>query len=146
IELSLAQRQLIEIARALAFHSRLIIMDEPTAPLTGRDAEGLFRTIAALRDRGVSVIYISHRLREIFEVTDRVTVMRDGRRVFTRPTAAVTQDDLVRGMVGEELKTRLHTPPVSSGEEQAEALRVEGAMQLTVRRGEIVGLAGLAGA
>src|SRR6185503_1407853 len=76
VDLSLAQRQLIEIARALAFHSRLIIMDEPTAPLTGRDAEGLFRTIRTLRDRGVSVIYISHRMREIYEVTDRVTVMR----------------------------------------------------------------------
>ena len=82
LELSLAQRQLIEIARALAFQSRLIIMDEPTAPLTGKDAEGLFRTIRTLRDRGVSVIYISHRLREVFEVTDRVTVMRDGRRVL----------------------------------------------------------------
>ena len=69
-------------------------MDEPTAPLTGKDAEGLFRTIRTLRDRGVSVIYISHRLREIFEVTDRVTVMRDGRRVFTRDTAATTPDDL----------------------------------------------------
>src|SRR6201999_698175 len=64
-ELSLAQRQLVEIARALAFQSRLIIMDEPTAPLTGHDAEGLFRTIATLRDRGVSVIYITHRLKEI---------------------------------------------------------------------------------
>ncbi len=147
LELSLAQRQLIEIARALAFRSRLIIMDEPTAPLTGKDAEGLFRTIRTLRGRGVSVIYISHRLREIFEVTDRVTVMRDGRRVFTRDTAATTQDDLVRAMVGEDLKARLTAAaPCSVPQEKEESLRIEGALNLTVRQGEIVGLAGLAGA
>jgi ABC-type sugar transport system ATPase subunit len=147
LELSLAQRQLIEIARALAFRSRLIIMDEPTAPLTGKDAEGLFRTIRTLRDKGVSVIYISHRLREIFEVTDRVTVMRDGRRVFTRDTSATSPDDLVRAMVGEELKARLtETTQLAAQQGQSEALRIEGALNLTVRHGEVVGLAGLAGA
>ena len=72
-----------------------------------KDSEGLFQTIRALRDRGVSVIFISHRLSEIFEVADRVTVMRDGRRVFTRDTAATTPDELVRAMVGEDLKARL---------------------------------------
>ncbi len=145
LELSLAQRQLIEIARALAFRSRLIIMDEPTAPLTGKDAAGLFRTIGTLRDRGVSVIYISHRLREIFEVTDRVTVMRDGRRVFTRETALTTPDELVRAMVGEDLKARLTAQPTAP-QSQDEALRIEGALNLVVRHGEVVGLAGLAGA
>jgi len=145
LELSLAQRQLVEIARALAFQSRLIIMDEPTAPLTGKDAEGLFRTIATLRGRGVSVIYISHRLREVFEITDRVTVMRDGRRVFTRPTAETTQDDLVRAMVGEDLKARM-AQTESCGASVEEALRINGDKNLVVRRGEVVGLAGLAGA
>jgi ribose transport system ATP-binding protein len=145
-DLSLAQRQLVEIARALAFRSRLIIMDEPTAPLTGKDAEGLFRTIHTLRERGVSVIYISHRLPEIFEVTDRVTVMRDGRRVLTQDTPATTPDELVRAMVGEDLKTRLDVQPVTSGADREEALRVNGNMNLVVRRGEVVGLAGLAGA
>jgi ribose transport system ATP-binding protein len=145
-DLSLAQSQLVEIARALAFRSRLIIMDEPTAPLTSKDAEGLFRTIRTLRERGVSVIYISHRLREIFEITDRVTVMRDGRRVFTRDTAATTPDDLLRGMVGEDLKSRIENAPASCGASGEEALRIEGAANLVVRRGEIVGLAGLAGA
>ncbi len=126
--MSLAQRQLVEIARALAFRSRLIIMDEPTAPLTGKDAEGLFRTIRTLRDKGVSVIYISHRLREIFEVTDRVTVMRDGRRVFTRDTSVTTQEELVRAMVGEDLKARLTAQrPAPAERQQAEALRIEGA-------------------
>src|SRR5581483_6329125 len=147
IELSLAQRQLIEIARALAFHSRLIIMAEPTAPLTGRDAEGLFRTIAALRDRGVAVIYISHRMREIYEVTDRVTVMRDGRRVFTKPTADTTTEELVRAMIGEDLKSRMTATPAAcaTGEPQ-EALRIDGEHDLVVHHGEVVGLAGLAGA
>jgi ribose transport system ATP-binding protein len=144
-DLSLAQRQLIEIARALAFQSRLIIMDEPTAPLTGKDAEGLFRTIATVRDRGVSVIYISHRLREIFEIADRVTVMRDGRRVFTRKTAETTQDDLVRAMIGEDLKARM-AECAACGEPREEALRIKGDQSLVVRRGEVVGLAGLAGA
>ncbi len=147
LELSLAQRQLVEIARALAFRSRLIIMDEPTAPLTGKDAEGLFRTIRTLRERGVSVIYISHRLREIFEVTDRVTVMRDGRRVLTCDTPATTHDELVRAMVGEDLKARLTSAvPPPALQEKVEALRIEGTLNLTVRHGEVVGLAGLAGA
>jgi ribose transport system ATP-binding protein len=144
-ELSLAQRQLVEIARALAFQSRLIIMDEPTAPLTARDAEGLFETIRTLRARGVSVVYISHRLREVFEITDRVTVMRDGRRVFTRGTAATTQDDLVRAMVGEDLKARM-TAAAAGCPAGEEVLRIEGTTSLSLRRGEIVGLAGLAGA
>ncbi len=145
-DLSLAQRQLVEIARALAFQSRLIIMDEPTAPLTGHDAEGLFRTIRTLRDRGVSVIYISHRLRELFDVTDRVTVMRDGRRVFTKDTAETTPDELVRAMVGEDLKARLSGADAVGSALGEEALRIEGTHALTVRRGEVVGLAGLAGA
>jgi ribose transport system ATP-binding protein len=146
IELSLAQRQLVEIARALAFHSRLIIMDEPTAPLGSKDAEGLFRTIGALRDRGISVIYISHRMREIYEVTDRVTVMRDGRRVFTKLTVETTTDELVRAMIGEELKARMTVAPAPCGAEPDEALRIEGEFELVVRHGEVVGLAGLAGA
>jgi ribose transport system ATP-binding protein len=146
LELSLAQRQLVEIARALAFRSRLIIMDEPTAPLTGRDAEGLFRTIRALRDRGVSVIYISHRMREIHEITDRVTVMRDGRRVFTRPTVETTTDELVRAMIGEDLETRMSAASTSCSTGAAEALRIDGELNLVVHRGEVVGLAGLAGA
>jgi ribose transport system ATP-binding protein len=145
LELSLAQRQLVEIARALAFQSRLIIMDEPTAPLTGKDAEGLFRTIRTLRDRGVSVIYISHRLREVFEITDRVTVMRDGRRVFTRDTAETTQDELVRAMVGEDLKTRMTGAPAACAANREVALHVNSDKNLTVHHGEVVGLAGLAG-
>ena len=107
--MSLAERQLVEIARAVAFECRLIIMDEPTAPLADHDAEALFRSIRLLRARGVSVIYISHRLKEIFEISDRVTVMRDGRRVLTQPTSEVTHEELVRAMIGTELKERLES-------------------------------------
>jgi len=144
-ELSLAERQLVEIARAVAFESRLIIMDEPTAPLGDRDAEALFRSIRLLRARGVGLIYISHRLKEIFEISDRVTVLRDGKRVLTRPTAEVTHEELVRAMIGTELKQRLESAAAGCAQTE-EALRVQNPLALTVHRGEVVGLAGLAGA
>jgi ribose transport system ATP-binding protein len=143
--LSLAEQQLVEIARALAFQARLIIMDEPTAPLAAHDAENLFRTIGRLRDRGVSVIFISHRLKEIARIADRVTVLRDGRHVLTADVGAVDEDGLVRAMAGNELlkfEATLAAPPTLG----AEAIRVEGEVALSVRRGEVVGLAGLAGA
>jgi len=144
-ELSLAERQLVEIARAVAFESRLIIMDEPTAPLADHDAEALFRSIRLLRARGAGVIFISHRLKEIFDISDRVTVLRDGRRVLTQPTSEVTHEELVRAMIGTELKERLELGAAGSAQAE-EALRIQGSISLTVHRGEIVGLAGLAGA
>lgn len=144
-ELSLAERQLVEIARSVAFESRLIIMDEPTAPLAEHDAEGLFHLIRLLRGRGVAVIYISHRLREIFAISDRVTVLRDGRHVETQATAEATHEGLVRAMIGRERAERAR-PAASAGAPSGEALRVAGAVNLAVHRGEIVGLAGLAGA
>ena len=143
-ELSLAEQQLVEIARAMAFDSRLIIMDEPTAPLAEHDAEKLFHLIGLLRGRGVAVIYISHRLREIFAISDRVTVLRDGRHVETRATADATHEGLVRAMIGRERVER--TRPEAGGGLSEEALRVQGAVSLAVYHGEIVGLAGLAGA
>src|SRR5215831_8963186 len=144
-DLSLAERQLIEIARAVAFESRLIIMDEPTAPLSDHDAEALFRSMRLLRARGVSFIYISHRLKEIFEIADRVSVLRDGRHVLTQPIAEVNHETLVRAMIGTELKEQLASATPGSAQ-SGEALRIQGSINLTLRRGEIVGLAGLAGA
>jgi len=144
-ELSLAERQLVEIARAVAFESRLIIMDEPTAPLADRDAAALFRSIRLLRGRGVGLIYISHRLKEIFAISDRVTVLRDGRRVLTLPTPEVTHEELVRAMIGTELQERLESAAAGSTRPE-EALRIQGPLALAVNRGEVVGLAGLAGA
>src|SRR5271157_6375914 len=122
-DLSLAERQLVEIARALAFRARLIIMDEPTAPLAEQDAAALFRTIRNLRERGVSVIFISHRLKEIFQVADRVTVLRDGKRVLTTEVAGASVDDLVRAMVGTELSAHV-APQAAAGVEGEEAIRV----------------------
>ena len=144
-ELSLADRQMVEIARAVAFESRVILMDEPTAPLSEHDAQALLRSIRLLRARGVGLIYISHRLREIFEISDRVTVLRDGVRVFTRSTSEVTRQDLIRAMIGTELQERFESNAASRAQSE-EALRVESPVSLTVHRGEIVGLAGLAGA
>ena len=150
--LSLAERQLVEIAKALAARARLIIMDEPTAPLSEKETARLFSVIAQLRGRGVAVIYISHRLMEIFQVAGRVTVLRDGRRIMTRPVADTSHGELVSAMVGAEIEDR--HPPSASPPAAAEALRIEGwsapgsfrDIHLTLRRGEIVGLAGLAGA
>ncbi len=143
-ELSLAERQRVEIARALAFRTRLIIMDEPTAPLAERDGESLFRAIRRVRERGVSVVFISHRLKEIFQVADRVTVLRDGKRVLTANIRETGMDEMLRAMVGSELKER-REPRASSAATDEEALRVDGPVPFVVRRGEIVGLAGLAG-
>ncbi len=143
-DLSLAQRQIVEIARALAFRSRLIVMDEPTAPLGARDAEGLFRTIRSLRERGVSVVYISHRLRELFDLSDRVTVLRDGRHVLTHATAETTEDELVNAMAGDALQRSTAAAPAEPCGEPV--LTVEAPHRLMLRRGEVVGLAGLAGA
>ncbi len=150
--LSIGERQLVEIARALACVSRLIIMDEPTAPLSGRETERLFEVLRRLRQRGVSIIYITHRLKEIYELADRVTVLRDGRRVVTEPVSAIPPDLLVRHMVGRELSQDSGAPPDSVRPEVA--LRVDGlsrgrefrGIHLEVRKGEIVALAGLVGA
>ena len=143
--LNLAERQLVEIARAVIFESRLIVMDEPTAPLDDRETGAVFQSIRRLRDRGVSVIYISHRLKEIFEIADRVTVLRDGCRVLTQPARDISHEALIRAMIGDDLKQHL-TPPGPAAARGAEALRIEGRANFAVHSGEIVGFAGLAGA
>src|SRR4030095_6361064 len=130
----------------------LIIMDEPTSPLSEHETTRLFQTIAQLKTRGVSVVYISHRLKELHRIADLVTVLRDGRHVATRPISETTTDNLVRYMVGREISEQFsnHKSP-ADGEE---AVRVEGLagsgkfydISFSVRRGEIVGLAGLVGA
>lgn len=151
-ELSIAEQQLVEIARALAFSAELIIMDEPTSPLSEHETARLFQTISQLKGRGVSVVYISHRLKEIHQVADRVTVLRDGRHIATKPISETTTDNLVRYMVGREISEQFSES--KSRVDGEEALRVEGLtargkftdISFSVRRGEIVGLAGLVGA
>jgi ribose transport system ATP-binding protein len=149
--LSVAQQQLLEIARALAIDARLVIMDEPTAVLPERDIEGLFAVIGELKRRGIAVLYISHRLDEIFRVGDRVTVMRDGAVVDTVPAAELDHDRLVRLMVGREIANLYPRPDCEPGEVLLRARGITRAGVLDdcsfeVRAGEILGMAGLVGA
>ena len=148
--LGVAEQQMVEVAKALSIDARILVMDEPTSALTAREIQRLFQVIRTLRQRGVAVIYISHRLEELFEIGDRVSVLRDGRVIGTREIAATTMGELVRMMVGRDLAEHFPKQRVAPGEE---LLRVEGLarrgvlhdVSFTLRRGEVVGLAGLMG-
>ena len=149
--LSLAQRQLVEIGRALSRKARVIVMDEPTATLTTHEVSILFETIAKLKAQGVGIIFISHHLEEVFEVCDRITVMRDGRSVETRPTSGWTEETMVQTMVNRPIDTFFPKQDIKLG---ASLLEVEDlsspghfeGVSFAVRAGEIYGLAGLVGA
>jgi ribose transport system ATP-binding protein len=150
-ELSVARQQMVEIAKALSLDARVIIMDEPTSALTERETEALFDIIARLKSQGVAVVYISHRLDEIFRVADRVTVLRDGRLVGTLPVAQATQPQLINMMVGRELTTLFPKESVEIGEPVLEVrhLQRNGVLEdisFVLRHREILGLAGLVGA
>ena len=149
--LSIADQQIVEIAKALSFQARVIVMDEPTAALSGAEVERLFSVARALRAQGTAVLFISHRLDEIFALCQRVTVMRDGRQVFTGPLDGLTRDDLVRRMVGRELSAMFPKQAATRGDVALSVRRLtrEGVftdVSFDVRHGEIVGLAGLVGA
>jgi len=150
--LTMPEQQLVEIARALGAEARVLIMDEPTASLSDREVERLFQVIRDLRGAGVGIIYISHRLDELFQVADRVTVLRDGCVVQTRPMAEVDRAELIRLMVGRQLTAIFPKQQVTPGDVVLE-LRGLGCqdsgvsgVSLSIRAGEIVGLAGLVGA
>ncbi|MFF5438429.1 sugar ABC transporter ATP-binding protein [Streptomyces achromogenes] len=149
--LSLADQQLVEIAKALSFDARVLIMDEPTAALTGGEAARLFGVVRTLRERGAAVLFVSHRLEEIFAVCQKVTTLRDGARIAAEPLAGMTEDDLIRRMTGRdlaELYPKRHVP-VGDVALSVRRLTREGVftdVSFEVRRGEIVGLAGLVGA
>jgi ribose transport system ATP-binding protein len=148
--LGVAQQQMVEIAKALSAEAKIIIMDEPTAALTDHEIQELFRTIRELKALGISVIYISHRLEEIFEIGDRLTILRDGRRIATVPVTQTTIPEVIRMMVGRELGEMF---PKKSADRGAEVLRVErltrrhyvSDVTFALHRGEIVGFAGLIG-
>jgi rhamnose transport system ATP-binding protein len=148
--LSIADQQIVEIAKALSLDARVIVMDEPTAALSAAEVARLFEVVRALCAGGAAVLFISHRLEEVFEICQRVTVMRDGRHVLTSELAGLTGDDLVRAMVGRDVTQRAAAARRRPGTEvlRAERLTREGVftdVSLRVRAGEIVVLAGLVG-
>lgn len=149
-DLGVAKKQVVEIAKALSLNAKILIMDEPTAALAQKEIETLFRIIRFLKEKGVTIIYISHRLEEIFKVCDRVTVLRDGRHIATRNLQDLDMEDIIQMMVGREITNKFpripHTP-------EEEILRVEGLtrhgvlenISFSLRRGEILGIAGMVG-
>jgi ABC-type sugar transport system ATPase subunit len=160
----LAYRQLLQVARALAFDCRILALDEPTTALTAAEADHLFRILESLKADGVTIIYVSHRLAEVFRISDRITTLRDGRHVRTVETAAVTPDDIVSAMVGRALPPRHRppSPPATSVPAERDGGRHEGRRSLlaldrlssapcfreisiSVAAGEVVGLFGLVG-
>ena len=149
--LTTAQQQLVEIAKALAFDARIIVMDEPSAALTSHEVEGLFEIIRDLKRHGIGIIYISHRLDEVFAITDRVTVLRDGKNVGERPTAQITRNEMIELMVGRELKDEFPARTTAIGAPRLEVShltrgRAVRDVSFSVRRGEILALTGLVGA
>ena len=149
--LSVADQQLVEIAKALSLDARVLVMDEPTASLSSREVDRLFAIIRQLRGRGVAILFVDHRMEEVFEIADRVSVLRDGRHVITAPISDLTPADAIRHMVGRRLETLFPKVKATVGEV---ALEVRGLarrgvfsdVSFQVRHGEILGLAGLVGA
>jgi len=149
---SIAQQQMIEVAKALSMNARLIVMDEPTSSLTDREVETLFEQMRALKARGVAIIFISHRLDEIFEICDRVTVLRDGELVGSHPISELEANDVIRMMVGRDVEQIYERPEKTISSEVVLEVRglSRGAhirdVSFALRKGEILGIAGLVGA
>jgi ribose transport system ATP-binding protein len=152
--LGTAYWQLTEIAKALAQNARVLILDEPTASLAKHETEALFDLIRRLKGGGISIIYISHRMDEVYRIADRITILRDGRRLLTEPLARVTPEQVVEGIVGKKMEGDLvHQAREATATEDTPLLEVRGLsagrrvrnVSFTVRAGEIVGLAGLMG-
>lgn len=146
-----SQRQMVEIAKAVSFNSKIIVFDEPTSSLTEEEVEHLFKIINMLRDKGCGIIYISHKMAEILRISDEITVMRDGTWVATKPASELTMDEIIRLMVGRELNNQFPPKTNKPGEValEVENLTAEYSILKDVsfkaRKGEILGLAGLDG-
>ena len=151
-DLSLAEKQLLVVIRAVLFGSHFIIFDEPTAALGLQEARFLFETIRSLRDRGIGILYISHRMPEVFDIADRITVFRDGRKVDTVTTKDVTVQDVIRLMLGKSLDQQYQRERSSTGGEELLTVRrlykagKVDFVSLNLRRGEVLGITGLVGA
>jgi ribose transport system ATP-binding protein len=152
--LTVAKQQMVEIAKALSFDAKVVIMDEPTSALTTSETETLFRLIGDLRDRGVGVIYISHRMEELKRITDRITILRDGKYIATMDTATASQHEVIKLMVGREIDENARPENVRRDNVDDVVLRVENLstrkllkdVSFELRRGEILGFSGLMGA
>lgn len=149
--LSVGYRQMIEIAKAVSHNARILIMDEPSAPLTNNETENMFALVEKLRKQGVAIVYISHRMPEIFRLSDRITVMRDGKHIKTLETAETNDAELIQLMVGRDLTSSFPTRNTRISEEvllKAENLTGNGVENISfeLRKGEILGFAGLIGA
>jgi ribose transport system ATP-binding protein len=150
-DLSVAQQQMVEVAKALAVDARIIVMDEPTSALGEDEVETLFEIIATLKEQGIAIVFISHRLEEVFRIADRVVVLRDGRRIGSMSISQATSDAIIRMMVGRELTEMFYKEKAEIG---APLLEVRGLTRrgvvedvcFTLRQGEILGFAGLVGA
>jgi ribose transport system ATP-binding protein len=155
-DLTVAQQQVVEIAKALSLDSRIIVMDEPSAALSPREVQGLFKIVEELKSQGIGIVYVSHRLDEIFAICNRVTVLRDGAYVDSKPIGSLTRETLIELMVGRKLENEFpkRTVTNSAGNELRSGLAVKGLVggpkvkdvSFNVRRGEIVALTGLVGA
>lgn len=149
--LSVAQRQMTEIAKAVSYNAKIIVLDEPTSSLTEHEVEHLFRIINMLRERGCGIIYISHKMEEILRISDEITIMRDGAHILTAPASEFTMAKIIKLMVGRELKNRFPPKTNTPGEVRLEIKELSSRytkvrdVSFNVRRGEIVGIAGLDG-
>jgi len=151
--LGTAYWQLTEIAKALAQNATVLIMDEPTASLARHESEALFELIDRLKQRGISIIYISHRMDEVYRLADRITILRDGRHLLTEPLTAVTPEQIVEGIVGKKIEGQLSYRARQAAQDVEPLLEVRGLnaglrvrdVSFTLRPGEIIGLAGLMG-
>ena len=150
-ELTIAQQQLVEIIKAVSFNARILVLDEPTSSLSLKETRRLFEIIRRLQSKGVAIIYISHKMDEIFDISDHITVIRDGRYIDTLPTSQTSSEEIVRKMVGRSIEQFYVR---SYNELSKVALQVEGLtkrgvftdVDFEVRYGEVLGFAGLVGA
>jgi ribose transport system ATP-binding protein/inositol transport system ATP-binding protein len=150
-KLNIAEQQMVEVARAISFNSKILVMDEPTSSLTEKEVGFLFQTIENLKSQGVGIIYISHRMSELFRITDRITVMRDGQYIGTKVTKETNVNELISMMVGRELTSYYHKIAHELGENALEVrnLSREGVfsgINFEIKKGEILGFSGLVGA
>jgi len=146
-DLTVAEKQMVEIVRALSLESKIVLMDEPSGPLSEHEVNFLFRIIQTLKEKGVAIVYVSHRLEEVFQIADRVSILRDGSLIATHPVAETDMNEVIRLMVGREIKDHYPKQSQNKGDLVLEVKGIGGddAAGLKIHAGEVVGVAGLVG-